>query len=74
MLYAICVVCATLFLLILVLAAPRTPEGRRLARLFRSQEKWAEMMDRHEEGKRNSATQQVETAQSCHGLYAGQTS
>jgi hypothetical protein len=45
MLYAICVACATLFLLILVLAAPRTAEARRLARLFRAQEEWAEMTD-----------------------------
>ena len=41
--------CATL---ILVLAVPRAAEARRLARLFRAQQEWAELMDRHEEGKR----------------------
>jgi hypothetical protein len=39
MLYSMLVTCATLFLLILVLAAPRTPEAHRLARLVRAQEK-----------------------------------
>ena len=37
--------------LILVLAVPRAAKARRLARLFRAQQKWAELMDRHEEGK-----------------------
>ncbi len=36
--------CATL---IFVLAVPRSAEARRLARPFRAQEEWAEMMDRH---------------------------
>ena len=36
--------CATL---ILVLAVPRAAEAHRLARLFRAQEEWAEMMDRN---------------------------
>ena len=48
MLYAVLVACATLFLLILVLAASRTPEARRMARLFRAQQKWADLMDRHD--------------------------
>ena len=43
MLYAMLAACATL---ILVLAVPRAAEARRLARLFRAQEEWAEMMDR----------------------------
>ena len=33
-------------LLILVLAVPRAARASRLARLFRAQEEWAEMMDR----------------------------
>ena len=44
MLYAMLAGCATL---ILVLAVPRAVEASRLARLFRAQEEWAEMMDRH---------------------------
>ncbi len=48
MLYAMLAACATLILLILVLAAPRTPEAHRLARLFRAQQKWADLMDRHD--------------------------
>ena len=55
MLYAMLAACATLFLLILVLAAPCTAEARRLARLFRAQEEWAELMDRHEEEKEDVA-------------------
>ena len=43
MLCAMLAACATL---ILVLAVPRAAEARRLARLFRAQEEWAEMMDR----------------------------
>ena len=42
MLYAMLAACATL---ILVLAVPRAAEARRLARLFRAQEEWAEMTD-----------------------------
>jgi len=44
MLYAMLAACATL---ILVLAVPRAAKARRLARLFRAQEEWAEMTDRH---------------------------
>ena len=38
--------------LILVLAVPRAAGARRLARLFRAQEEWAEMMDRHAQPRR----------------------
>ena len=38
--------------LILVLAVPRAARARRLARLFRAQEEWAEMMDRHAQPRR----------------------
>jgi hypothetical protein len=41
--------CATL-IFVLALAVPHATAARRLARFFRAQEKWAEMMDRHEEG------------------------
>ncbi len=44
MLHAMLAACSTL---ILVPAVPRTARARRLARLFRAQEEWAEMMDRH---------------------------
>jgi hypothetical protein len=43
MLSATLVACATL---ILVLAAPRPAEARRLARLFQAQQEWAEQLDR----------------------------
>jgi hypothetical protein len=43
MLYAMLAACATL---ILVLAVPRAAEARHLARLFRAQQEWAQMMDR----------------------------
>ena len=49
MLYAMLAACATLTF-VLVLAVPHAAESRRRARLFRSQQKWAELMDRHEEG------------------------
>ena len=45
MLYLMLAACATL---ILVLAVPRAAEARRLARHFRAQEEWAEMMDGHD--------------------------
>ena len=45
MLYAMLAACATL-IFVLVLAVPHAAEARRLARLFRAQEEWAEMMDR----------------------------
>ncbi len=45
MLYAMLVACA---IVILVLAVPRAAEARRLACLFRAQEEWAELMDRHD--------------------------
>ncbi len=45
MLYAMLTASTTL---ILVLAVPRVAEARRLARLFRFQEEWAEMMDRYD--------------------------
>ena len=44
MLYAMLAACATL---ILVLAVPHVAKANRLARLFRAQQKWAEMMDRN---------------------------
>ena len=47
MLYAMLAACATL-IFILVLAVPHAAKAHRLARLFRSQQKWAEMMDRHD--------------------------
>jgi len=50
MLYAMLAACATL---ILVLAVPRAAEARRLAGLFRAQQEWAGLMDRHEEGRRD---------------------
>jgi hypothetical protein len=43
MLFATLVACTTL---ILVLAVPRAAEARRLARLRRAQERWAEQLDR----------------------------
>jgi hypothetical protein len=44
-LYAMLAACAAL---LLVFAVPRAAQARhRLARLFRAQEEWAEMMDRH---------------------------
>ena len=43
MLYAMLAACATL---IFVLAVPRAAKARHLARLFRAQQEWAEMMDR----------------------------
>ncbi len=49
MLYAMLAACASL-ILALVLAVPRAAAARRLARLHRSQQKWAELMDRHEGG------------------------
>ena len=50
MLYAI----AASATLIFVLAVPRSARARRrLARLLRAQEVWAELMDRHEEGTRD---------------------
>ena len=41
MLYAMLAACCSLILVL----APRAAEARREARLFRAQEKWAEMMD-----------------------------
>ncbi len=34
--------------LVFVLAVPRAAKAHRLARLFRAQQKWADMMDRHD--------------------------
>ena len=48
MLYAMLAVSSTL---ILVLAVSRAAEARRLARFFRAQREWAELMERHEEEK-----------------------
>ena len=47
MLYAMLAFCATL-IFVLALAVPHAAESRRLARLFRAQEEWAETMDRHD--------------------------
>ncbi len=46
MLYAMLAACATL-IFVLALAVPHATKAHRLARPFRAQEKWAEMMDRH---------------------------
>ena len=45
MLYAMLAAC---FTLILVLAVPRAAKAHHRACLFRAQQKWAEMMDRHD--------------------------
>jgi hypothetical protein len=50
MLYAMLAACATL-IFVLALAVPHAAAARRLARLFRAQQVWAELMDRHEEEK-----------------------
>ena len=52
MLYAMLAVCAAL---IFVLPVPHAAQARRSRRLFRTQEEWAEMMDRHEEEKEDVA-------------------
>ena len=52
MLYTMLAACATL---IFILAVPHEAEASRLARLFRAQEEWAELMDRHEEEKEDVA-------------------
>ena len=52
MLYAMLAACATL---IFVLAVPHAAEARRRARLFRAQQKWAELMNHHEEEKEDVA-------------------
>jgi hypothetical protein len=54
MLYAMLAACASL-ILALVLAVPRAAAARRLARLYRSQQKWADLMERHEEGGKDIA-------------------
>ena len=54
MLYAMLAACTTL-IFVLALAVPHAAESRRLARLFRAQEEWAELMDRHEEEKKDVA-------------------
>jgi uncharacterized membrane protein YcjF (UPF0283 family) len=54
MLYAMLVTCAAL-IFVLALAVPHAAEVRRLARLFRAQQEWAELMDRHEEEKEDVA-------------------
>jgi hypothetical protein len=45
--YAMLAACATL-IFVLVLAVPHATKAHRLTPLFRSQQKWAEMMDRHD--------------------------
>jgi hypothetical protein len=45
--------CATL-IFILVLAVPHAAKAHRRARFFRAQQKWAKLMDRHEEEKKTS--------------------
>ncbi len=47
MLCAMLAACATL-IFVLALAVPHAAEARRLARLFRAQQKWAKLMDRHD--------------------------
>ncbi len=51
--YAMLAACATL-IFVLVLAVPHAAEARRLARLFQSQQAWAELMDCHEREKGTS--------------------
>jgi hypothetical protein len=46
MLHAMLAAWATL-IFVLALAVPHAAKAHRLARLFRAQQKWAEMMDRH---------------------------
>jgi len=46
MLYAMLAACATL-IIVLTLAVPHAVKAHRLTRLFRAQQVWAEMMDRH---------------------------
>ncbi len=47
MLYAMLVTCAAL-IFVLALAVPHAAKARRRARLFRAQQEWAELMDRHD--------------------------
>jgi len=47
MLYAMLAACAIL-VFVLALAVPHAARAHRRARLFRAQEEWAEMMDRHD--------------------------
>ena len=54
LLYAMFAACAAL-IFVLVLAVPHAAKTHRLAHLFRAQQKWAELMDRHEEEKENVA-------------------
>ena len=54
MLYAMLAACATL-IFVLVLAVPHAAKAHRLTRLFRAQQEWAELMDRHEEEKKDVA-------------------
>ena len=51
MLYAMLSACATL-IFVLALAVPHAAKAHRLARLFRAQQKWAEMIDRHTQPRR----------------------
>ena len=46
MLSTMLIACATL-ILVLALAVPHAVKAHRLARLFRAQREWAELMDRH---------------------------
>jgi hypothetical protein len=52
--YAMLAACATL-IIILALAVPHAVKAHRLTRLFRAQEEWAEMMERHEEVGKDTA-------------------
>jgi len=54
MLYAMLAACATL-IFVLALAVPHSVKAHHRARLFRAQEEWAEMMDRHEERGKDTA-------------------
>ena len=47
MLHAMLVACAAL-IFVLTLAVPHVAKAHRRARLFRAQQRWAKMMDRHD--------------------------
>ena len=47
MLYATLAACATL-IFVLILAVSHAAKAHRLARLYRSQQKWADLMNRHD--------------------------
>ena len=58
MLYAMLAACAIL-VFVLALAVPHAAKAHRRARLFRAQQKWAKLMDRHEEEKKQRADKEL---------------